>query len=198
MSDDNNLNSQRRNLIIISMIILVYSITANSIDKFQILGVEFIINQEFDLNLALILIWVYFLFRYISTVAFKIRTEKIIEKEQKQINQIVIAFSSNKINVQRVMLFLEKIVYLLFNKIFFDYYLPVLFAFLSMGFLLNNKLTVLQSFDIVIAFIVLLYLGVFVRIALSPKVKKQYAKDYYVNKGKSKLRQENFNLKKGF
>lgn len=209
MNDDNNLNIQRRNLMIINIIVLIYSVTSNTINEFKIIGMEFKLNQNFDLNYIFIITWIYFLFRYISTLSFKIHKKEIILKEEQLSLKDVKYFTRVRRDAKDIILhsmeLIKTIPYLLFNKVFFDYFIPIFFAFFSIYFLLTNKLQVSSSttFSSTIGLLCLVYLFMFIIISLIPdfaikssrnfKVKK--TENFYEKKCKSKLRKEN--LKNG-
>lgn len=208
MNDDNNFNVQRRNLMIINILILIYSTTSNSINKFKILGIEFELNQSFDLNYILLIAWIYFLFRYISTLSFKIHKKEIVLKEGLLGLKDFKVLSKQKTTYAHSIYHAARLIkifpYFLFNKIFLDYFIPIFFAFFSIyQFITNKLLSTLNDSSTFFLSLGFLYLAVFILISLIPDFflnssrvyQLEKAKDFYKEKGKSKLRAENLKKK---
>lgn len=61
---DDGLSKSRRNLIIVSIILIVFDVAAVSITKVNVLGTELLVGNPIVVHVLLWILWAYFFIRY--------------------------------------------------------------------------------------------------------------------------------------
>ena len=150
MSDNNNFNSQRRNLMIINSIIFIMVISNTNITEFKILNIPFEIKKDNlileNYNILFIFTWIYFNIRYIATLIEKVNGNIDMFKNNIKVNQLTnneITSAKELLNnkdiiikffaIYFIILFsifkiLVKILIPLFNKAIIDYIVPIIYS----------------------------------------------------------------------
>ncbi|MGA1931521.1 hypothetical protein ACH5BF_02175 [Arcobacter sp. YIC-464] len=116
MEDKNDLSTQRRNLMLMNVLMFLLAITDKDITEFKILNIEFNLNKELQFiesfNDLLVIIWIYFLIRYISSVFYKIMEELEFKKEKDE----SINFKTSKFFVNLTNKIIQNFTILVFSK----------------------------------------------------------------------------------
>ncbi len=212
MEDYDKFVIQRRNLIIINCILIIFSFTDIKEPKFSFIGLTFNLNQNINLYTIIIVIWSYLLIRYLSTLSFKIYNSEINFKDKFRptISDKILLHMPIK-NIVLVKLLLPLIIififlplwcleililfsFYLFNKNIHEYIFPILFSLFSFStFVVNNiKIIGIEYYqNMVILLIIIMIAGVinFGRALDNKNIKKN--SDYYKENGKSKKRKDN-------
>jgi len=86
MEDKNDLSTQRRNLMIMNVLIFLLSITNKKIESFVLLNINFKINESINFinsfNDLLVIVWIYFLVRYSSSLFYISRDNKSLYEDK--------------------------------------------------------------------------------------------------------------------
>lgn len=130
MQDKNDLSTQRRNLMLMNVLMFLLAITDKKITEFKILNIQFDLNKELlfieSFNDLLIIIWIYFLIRYTSSMFYKIRYEAKLNSN----NENFYNFKTSKLHVNISNYLIQSLLKFIFGKDSLDVF-PIFLAFIT-------------------------------------------------------------------
>ncbi len=133
MYDDSNYNIQRRNLMILNVVMFFLAVTNKTIVDFKILNIDFSITQKImfinSFNDILFIAWIYFFARFFSSVLYsdqKIKFEvRLLPGPKVYTSKIYMRIFNRSIAaVRRTIL---NVYAFCFNKNFYELFIPIIF-----------------------------------------------------------------------
>lgn len=169
MNDDNDLNIQRRNLMIINSIILLLAITEQKVDSFTIIGITFSLENKIEsFNNILLFVWGYLNLRYLSTFLYSLLDinnnvfipqdyfhkifDELEDKRNKSNEEKSIFLVTFLVNIiDGLLKMFISVINLLLSKNLYDFIVPVVFTLINIYIYFENALIILIiSFTILI------------------------------------------------